>query len=108
MMNNTPNDRPCVICGMTIVPLTHESLCHECGDKLSEASRLNKICAQFSIDNPRSTLRENPHFMPAERAHKRATGSVHKLWACTPCGRVMPQLSESHTSLCCDAPISII
>lgn len=97
------NDRPCLICRETIIPETDETLCHACGDKLADVARLSRACAQFSRENSSTSLRDNPHFMPAERAQSRLIGKQN--WGCSRCHTLMPNVNENSKSACCDAPI---
>lgn len=98
-------DIPCALCGETIIPERDEITCHACMDKLINAANLNAMCGSYSQVNPRVALRDNPHFMPAERAHRHATGSVNKLWVCSDCTHIMPMITDEGRSVCCDAAI---
>lgn len=59
-----------------------------------------KVCGQYSIDNPTCAIKDNPFVKPADRAHRKATGSVRVLIVC-PCNKVSPLIDDQLRTECC-------
>jgi hypothetical protein len=70
--------------------------------ELRAAAVALSICADYSIENPTVSLRNNPHYAEARRTHRKATGSVNTLWVCG-CSKVMPLITGDLTTVCCGA-----
>lgn len=68
---------------------------------LKAAADALQLAADFSVANPTTPLRDNPHVKPSDKAHRKATGSVRTLWICPPCGRVMPRITDDLHTVCC-------
>ena len=68
---------------------------------IKAAADLYEKAGKFSIENPTTGAGDNPHWKPADRAHRAATGSVNLLWICGGCRRILPRVTALLKTACC-------
>lgn len=82
-------------------------------NKIYAAGESYYECGQFSIANPTTSLKDNPHNKITSKLHRAATGAERTMWACEDCNYVLPRTKNpietdgKIKSACCDADIYI-
>lgn len=82
-------------------------------NKIYAAGESYYACGQFSIANPTTPLKDNPHDKITSKLHRAATGAARTMWACEECAYVLPRTKNpSETdgmikTACCNAGVFI-
>lgn len=100
------NEIQCSICRETIISQYGESYCYSCIDKLLRAAVALQKCSDYSRENPRVLLTENPHYKESIETHAAIRDFQ---WGCLACGSVLCALTDAGdwvaTACCMKEPV---